>query len=101
MKTEEDCNRLQQELSSARRRGASLDADFHSKERTVNQLRTKIAVLEQVSAFMTNFLTCFVPTCVIGLGVFAGIERQGRTISEAAGPLDCSARAKGYLLNEN
>ncbi|KAI9551898.1 hypothetical protein GHT06_022234 [Daphnia sinensis] len=47
VKTEEECNRLQQELSSARRRGASLDADFHSKERTVNQLRTKIAVLEQ------------------------------------------------------
>ncbi|EFX84362.1 hypothetical protein DAPPUDRAFT_238610 [Daphnia pulex] len=47
LKAEEECNRLQQELTSARRRGASLDADFHSKERTVNQLRTKVAVLEQ------------------------------------------------------
>nr|CAH0111877.1 unnamed protein product [Daphnia galeata] len=47
IKVEEECNRLQQELTSARRRGASLDADFHSKERTVNQLRTKVAVLEQ------------------------------------------------------
>ncbi|XP_046445100.1 spindle assembly abnormal protein 6 homolog [Daphnia pulex] len=47
VKAEEECNRLQQELTSARRRGASLDADFHSKERTVNQLRTKVAVLEQ------------------------------------------------------
>lgn len=47
-KAEEECNRLQTELTSARRRGASLDADFHSKERTVNQLRTKVAVLEQV-----------------------------------------------------
>lgn len=50
VKTEEECNRLQQELTSARRRGASLDADFHSKDRTVHQLRTKVAVLEQVCA---------------------------------------------------
>lgn len=49
IKAEEECHRLQQELTSARRRGASIDADFHSKERTVNQLRTKVAVLEQVS----------------------------------------------------
>lgn len=47
-KVEEESNRLHQELTSARRRGASLDADFHNKERTVNQLRTKVAVLEQV-----------------------------------------------------
>lgn len=47
-KAEEESNRLHQELTSARRRGASLDADFHNKERTVNQLRTKVAVLEQV-----------------------------------------------------
>lgn len=53
-KAEEECNRLQQELTSARRRGASLDADFHSKERTVNQLRTKLAVVEQVSDYWYN-----------------------------------------------
>ena len=47
-KAEEDCAKLQQELTSARRRGASLDADFHSKERSAQQLRTKLAVLEQV-----------------------------------------------------
>jgi len=46
-KAEEDCAKLQQELTSARRRGASLDADFHSKERSAQQLRTKLAVLEQ------------------------------------------------------
>jgi hypothetical protein len=57
LKAEEECNRLQQELTSARRRGASLDADFHSKERTVNQLRTKVAVLEQVS-----YLPCHLRT---------------------------------------
>jgi len=46
-KAEEECSRLQQELTSARRRSASLDADFHTKERAVHQLRTKLAVGEQ------------------------------------------------------
>lgn len=50
-KAEEECGRLQQELTSARRRSASLDADFHTKERTVHQLRTKLAVVEQVGSF--------------------------------------------------
>lgn len=59
LKAEEECNRLQQELTSARRRGASLDADFHSKERTVNQLRTKVAVLEQVSYLPCRFVRTF------------------------------------------
>ena len=48
VKAEEECSRLQQELSTARRRGVSLDADFHGRERMLNQLQTKLAVLEQV-----------------------------------------------------
>lgn len=48
VKSEDECNRLQHELSASRRRETNLDADLHSKEKTVNQLRTKVAVLEQV-----------------------------------------------------
>ena len=47
-KAEEECGRLQQELLSNKRRTATLDTEFHNKEKAINHLRTKLAVVEQV-----------------------------------------------------
>ena len=49
VKSEEECSRLQQELLSGRRRSASMESDLHNKEKALNHLRTKLAVVEQVS----------------------------------------------------
>lgn len=75
-KAEEECGRLQQELSLARRRSASLDADFHSKEKAVHQLRTKLAVVEQVCSLSEH------TTFFHNINVYLGIERQRRSTGQ-------------------
>ncbi|TWW57397.1 Spindle assembly abnormal protein 6 -like protein [Takifugu flavidus] len=44
---EEECQRVKQQLLSLRRENGTLDTEVHEKERLVNQLQMKVAVLEQ------------------------------------------------------
>jgi len=44
---EEENHRMKQELQSLRKSNSSLDSEYHEQERNVNQLKTRIAVLEQ------------------------------------------------------
>lgn len=50
---------------------------------------------------LTQNVTYVVFKGFIKLCGFIGIKRQGRAISEAAGPLDRCARAKGYIQNNS
>lgn len=43
----QECQRVKQQLLSLRRENGTLDAEVHEKERLVNQLQMKVAVLEQ------------------------------------------------------
>ncbi|NXM01464.1 SAS6 protein, partial [Tyrannus savana] len=42
-----DCQRAKQEVLSLRRENTTLDAECHEKEKLINQLQTRVAVLEQ------------------------------------------------------
>lgn len=43
----QECQRVKQQLLSLRRENSTLDTEVHEKERLVNQLQMKVAVLEQ------------------------------------------------------
>lgn len=43
----QECASLRQELQQLRQDNSSLDAGAHEKEKTMTQLRTRVAVLEQ------------------------------------------------------
>lgn len=43
----QELQRAKQEVLSLRRENATLDAECHEKEKHINQLQTKVAVLEQ------------------------------------------------------
>ena len=43
----QECSSLRQELQQLRRDNSSLDAGAHEKEKSLTQLRTRVAVLEQ------------------------------------------------------
>ncbi|XP_043856467.1 spindle assembly abnormal protein 6 homolog isoform X3 [Dromiciops gliroides] len=43
----QECQRAKQEILSLRRENSTLDAECHEKEKHINQLQTKVAVLEQ------------------------------------------------------
>lgn len=43
----QECQRAKQEVLSLRRENTTLDAECHEKEKLVNQLQTRVAVLEQ------------------------------------------------------
>ncbi|NXG23760.1 SAS6 protein, partial [Grallaria varia] len=45
--TEDECQRAKQEVLSLRRENTTLDAECHEKEKLINQLQTRVAVLEQ------------------------------------------------------
>ncbi|XP_024114482.1 spindle assembly abnormal protein 6 homolog [Oryzias melastigma] len=45
--SEEECQRLKQQVLSLRRENGTLDSELHEKERLVNQLQMRAAVLEQ------------------------------------------------------
>ncbi|KFO94422.1 Spindle assembly abnormal protein 6, partial [Buceros rhinoceros silvestris] len=45
--TEDECQRAKQEALSLRRENTTLDAECHEKEKLINQLQTRVAVLEQ------------------------------------------------------
>ncbi|XP_043347003.1 spindle assembly abnormal protein 6 homolog isoform X2 [Dermochelys coriacea] len=44
---EDECQRAKQEVLSLRRENTTLDAECHEKEKCINQLQTRVAVLEQ------------------------------------------------------
>uniref|UniRef100_A0A8C3SVQ0 Spindle assembly abnormal protein 6 homolog n=1 Tax=Chelydra serpentina TaxID=8475 RepID=A0A8C3SVQ0_CHESE len=44
---EDECQRVKQEVLSLRRENTTLDAECHEKEKHINQLQTRVAVLEQ------------------------------------------------------
>lgn len=44
---EDECQRAKQEVVSLRRENTTLDAECHEKEKFINQLQTRVAVLEQ------------------------------------------------------
>ncbi|NXT02268.1 SAS6 protein, partial [Jacana jacana] len=44
---EDECQRAKQEVLSLRRENTTLDAECHEKEKFINQLQTRVAVLEQ------------------------------------------------------
>ena len=44
---EEEHLRAKQELQNLRKQNTSLDGDYHEQEKVINQLRTRVAVLEQ------------------------------------------------------
>ncbi|XP_043258264.1 spindle assembly abnormal protein 6 homolog [Colletes gigas] len=44
---EKELNLAQRDLNLVRKQNSKLDTDYHEKEKTVNSLRTKVAVLEQ------------------------------------------------------
>ena len=39
--------RAKQELQSLRKQNTTLDSEYHEQEKLINQMRTKLAVLEQ------------------------------------------------------
>ena len=43
----QECSRLHEELQRLRRENTSLDSGVHEREKTMAQLRTRVAVLEQ------------------------------------------------------
>ncbi|XP_014828110.1 PREDICTED: spindle assembly abnormal protein 6 homolog isoform X2 [Poecilia mexicana] len=45
--SEEECQRLKQQVLSLRRENSTLDTEVHEKERVVSQLQVRVAVLEQ------------------------------------------------------
>ncbi|XP_041861893.1 spindle assembly abnormal protein 6 homolog isoform X2 [Melanotaenia boesemani] len=47
--SEEECQRLKQQVLSLRRENSTLDTEVHEKERLVSQLQMRVAVLEQES----------------------------------------------------
>lgn len=44
---EEEHLRAKQELQSLRKQNTTLDSEYHEQEKLINQMRTKLAVLEQ------------------------------------------------------
>ena len=43
----QECRRMNKELQTVRRQNSNLDSDRHEKDKTLNHLRTRVAVLEQ------------------------------------------------------
>lgn len=54
----QECGGLRMELQQLRRDNSSLDAGAHEKEKSLTQLRTRIAVLEQELADKEQVCMC-------------------------------------------
>lgn len=46
--TQKELKAAQKEISALRKQNSQIDMDYHKKEESMNSLKTKLAVLEQV-----------------------------------------------------